>query len=152
LPSKTAAQRITETALAYWNVSSRHGPDGGNLACAFMVNEILNKAIGKTYGQDPTTVNSVRDDLLAQGGKIIATQYARPGDLALSFNDASLKNIGGGTAHIGIVVAPNTILANSSSTRRFNALFDFKKFAQLYDYFEIIRPIENQQRHLDTTI
>nr|MBX2861106.1 TolB-like 6-bladed beta-propeller domain-containing protein [Vampirovibrio sp.] len=103
-------QKIAETAKQFWNQSSRHGPDRGNLACAFMVNEVLKTALGKVYGLDPTTVNSVRTDLLYQGGKIVPPFQAKPGDLALTFNEASLKGIGGATAHIGIVIVPNTIL------------------------------------------
>lgn len=137
---------IARTALSFWNRSSEDGPDRGNLACAYMVNKILKQALGKTYGQDPDTVSSVRTDLLAQGGqRIFAPAQPQPGDLALSFNDAALQGIGGGTAHIGIYVAPNLILANSSKNRRFNHRLTTAEFARLYKYFEVIRPVEALQ-------
>ena len=138
-------QHIANVAKQFWNHSSRHGPDEGNLACASEVNEMLQQAIGKTYGDDPTTVNSVRDDLLRQGGQIIPPGLAQPGDIAMTYNKASLQNIGGATAHMGMVIAPNTILANSSATRRVNQLFDFWAFSKLYPYFEIIRTPEALQ-------
>jgi hypothetical protein len=60
-----------------WNQSSEDGPDHGNLACAFMVNKILERVLGYKYGRDPDTVNSVRTDLLQHGARVIPTQEAR---------------------------------------------------------------------------
>jgi hypothetical protein len=107
-----------------------------------MVNLVLQQAIGKTYGIDPTTVNSVRDDMLRQGGQRISLQNALPGDIAFSFNNAALLGVGGATAHIGIFLTPNLIIANSSQARKFNQIIAPDQFARLYKYFEIIRPIE----------
>lgn len=136
----SVGQKIADVAKQWFNVSSRYGPDGGNLACAFMVNEVLYQAIGRRYGQDPTTVNSVRTDILRSGGQIISPERARPGDIAMVFNQDSLNGVEGGTAHIGIVISPNQILANSSGTKRFNGLYDFQAFSELYSpYFEILR-------------
>ncbi len=138
--------RIAQAAKMFWNHSSEDGPDSGNLACAYMVNKVLKSALGKTYGRDPDTVNSVRDDLLAQGGRrIVYPELPQPGDLALSFNDKALRGIGGGTAHIGIFIDPWTILANSSKNRRFNQRVSPQQFAKLYTYFEVIRPPEALQ-------
>lgn len=134
------SQRVALTARQFFNASSRLGPDGGNLACAYMVNLVLKHATGRTYGIDPTTVNSVREDLLRSGGHRVPVELAREGDIAMVFNEAALQGVGGATAHIGIVIGPNMIVANSSSTKRFNALFDFQAFSELYQpYFEIIR-------------
>jgi hypothetical protein len=139
--------RIADEASQFWNLSSESGPDGGNLACAYMVNKILERVVGHKYGRDPDTVNSVRDDLLQHGGRLVFSsinplrygEQAQPGDLALSFNDAALKNIGGGTAHIGIFLTPSLIIANSSKDRRFDQIATPRQFSKLYTYFEIIR-------------
>jgi len=134
--------RIADEASQFWNISSEGGPDGGNMACAFMVNKVLERAIGHKYGADPDTVNSVRTDLLQHGGRIVPVQEAQGGDLALAFNADSLQNKPGGTAHIGIFVTPSLIIANSSTYRRFNQMLSPHEFSKLYPYFEVIRPVE----------
>ncbi len=134
--------RIADEASQFWNQSSESGPDGGNLACAFMVNKILERVIGHKYGPDPDTVNSVRMDLLQHGARIVPAHEAQPGDLALSYNAASLQNLGGATAHIGIFLTPSLIIANSSRNRRFNQIMSPHEFSKIYPYFEIIRPPE----------
>lgn len=137
--------RIANEASQFWNLSSESGPDRGNLACAYMVNKILERTIGHRYGLDPDTVNSVRTDLLRSGGKIIPVAQAQPGDLALSYNAASLRDIGGATAHIGIFITPSLIIANSSSNRRFNQILSPHEFSKIYPYFEVIRTPEAMQ-------
>jgi hypothetical protein len=141
-PSPTGL-KIADEASRFWDQSSASGPDGGNLACAFMVNKVLERALGHSYGADPDTVNSVRDDILQRGGRIVSISQTQPGDLALSFNEAALKNIGGATAHIGIFLSPSLIIANSSKNRRFNQIMTPFQFSQLYPYFEVIRPAES---------
>lgn len=138
-------QRIANEASQFWNLSSESGPDHGNLACAYMVNKILERTIGHRYGVDPDTVNSVRTDLLRGGGKVIPVAQAQPGDLALSYNAASLRDIGGATAHIGIFITPSLIIANSSSNRRFNQILSPHEFSKIYPYFEVIRTPEAMQ-------
>lgn len=142
--ARPVGDRVATAALAAFNRSSRHGPDGGNLACAFMVNEILWQTLGKTYGADPTTVADVRADMLRQGGQVVPVYQARPGDIAFSLSPAALAGQGGGTAHMGIVVRrnpwePPIILSNSSSRRAWNNVDSLAGFARRHEYFEIIR-------------
>lgn len=136
---RLTGEHIARTALRFFNRSSADGPDNGNLACAYMVNKVLMAALEKTYGDDPDTVNSVRMDILRQGGLLIPVTMARPGDIALSYNQRALMGLGGGTAHIGIYIDRDRILANSSERRQFNQLFTSKSFAQLYPFFEVLR-------------
>ena len=75
----------------------------------------------------------------AKGARQISPQQATPGDIAFSLSQAAFNNIGGGTAHIGIVVKPGIILSNSSANRRFNGLDTFESFASKHQYFEILR-------------
>ena len=142
LPTVTGL-RLADEASQFWNISSESGPDGGNLACAYMVNKVLERVLGHKYGADSDTVNSVRTDLLQRGARIIRNpEIPQPGDLALSFNDASLQNTGGATAHIGIFLTPSLIIANSSRNRRFNQIMSPLEFSKTYRYFEVIRPSE----------
>lgn len=136
---RLTGERIAHTALRFFNRSSEDGPDRGNLACAYMVNKVLMAALGKTYGEDPDTVNSVRMDMLRQGGQLIPATMARAGDIALSYNQQALMGMGGGTAHIGIYVDRHRILANSSERRQFNQVFTPESFARLYPFFDVIR-------------
>lgn len=108
-----------------------------------MVNKVLERVLGHKHGADPDTVNSVRTDLLQREARIIPLYEAQPGDLALSFNAASLQNTGGATAHIGIFLTPSLIIANSSRNRRFNQIASPQEFSKLYPYFEVIRPVES---------
>jgi hypothetical protein len=137
------AQSIVGNALDWYGKSSLHGPDRGNLACASMVNEVLQAALNKKYGQDPETVNSVRTDLLQQGGRIMNPRTAQSGDLVLTFNDASLHDVGGATAHIGILLDHNQVLSNSSTRSRFDEIEPVSVFSNKYKYCEIIRPVES---------
>lgn len=140
-PANTATGgRVAAVARQMVGTSSYHGPDKGNLACAFMVNEVLYQATGRRFGKDPTTVNSVRMDFIQSGARRVPQHAAQPGDIAMVFNQASLQGVEGGTAHIGIVLGPNQIIANSSKTRRFDSWLTFQEFKELYSpYFEIYR-------------
>ena len=130
---------LADVALASFNESSFDGPDQGNLACAYMVNRMVKRATGHTYGADPDTVSSVWQDMLQKGAKHITPGLAEPGDIAFSLSDKALQNIGGGTAHIGIVIKPGIIVSNSSNNRRFNGLDTFESFSKKYQYFDILR-------------
>lgn len=135
----STSKLLANVALASFNESSLDGPDQGNLACAYMVNRMVKRATGRTYGADPDTVSSVWQDMLQKGAKHIAPSLAEPGDIAFSLSNKALQNVGGGTAHIGIVIKPNIIVSNSSNNRRFNGLDTFESFAKKYQYFDILR-------------
>ena len=101
-------QRIATAAQAYRGTSTTAGPDRGNKACAWAVNNVLQRAIGRKFGTNPDLVSSVESALRGQAQSISAAQ-ALPGDIVISSS----------TSHIGIVVRPGRVLSNSSSNRAF---------------------------------
>ena len=101
-------ERIAAATQAYRGTNTSAGPGGGNLACAWAVNNILQRAIGRKIGSNTNYVPSVESALKGQAQQIPVGQ-AIPGDIAVSSN----------TGHIGIVVRSGRILSNSSSRRAF---------------------------------
>jgi|GEM_PF-2989676 len=93
---------IYREALAQEGWSTRSGPDGGNLACAWAVNRVLKAAIGRTIGND--AVSAVEADLQGGLGMRVKIGQEKPGDIVL---------IPG--RHIGIVIGKGRALSNSSS-------------------------------------
>jgi len=86
-----------------------HSPaacENGNLACAWAVNEVLKKAIGRTFGS--LSVDSVESALISAGNHRVAANQAKAGDINLIPGH-----------HIGIVTSPGRSLSNSSSARAF---------------------------------
>jgi hypothetical protein len=111
--SGTAKTRsIYQTAENMQGFSTADSPTGGNVACAWAVNEVLYKTIGKRIGDNPNYVPSVQSALAREQGVEIPASQARPGDLAIA------KDM----QHIGICTANgcNQILSNSSSRSSFS--------------------------------
>jgi hypothetical protein len=136
---------LAQVARNAYGAPTIQGPDGGNLACAWAVNQLMQQAFHHTYGTEPDNVVSVRNAILQAGGRVVPVDKACVADLAVAFNTKALEGIGGGTAHIGVFVQPNLILANSSSRRAFNGVWQPEAFAKLYGFFEVLRPVENEQ-------
>jgi hypothetical protein len=105
-------QSIYQTAQSMQGLSTANSPTGGNVACAWVVNEVLYKAIGKRIGDSPNYVPSVQAALASGQGVEIPASQARPGDLAIA------KDM----QHIGICTANgcSQILSNSSTRSSFS--------------------------------
>lgn len=109
-------QRIAQASRqSYGMDSSRSGlPGGGNVACAWAVNKVLNRAGIRTIGSNPNLVVSVQSALEAGRGQRINRAQARAGDLALALGRGSKQ-------HIGICQNDGCtqVLSNSSSRQSF---------------------------------
>lgn len=92
---------------AYRGTSTVSGPDGGNKACAWAVNNILANAGLSKIGNNTNLVRSVEAGLQSGRGQQISQGEAVPGDLVIS----------GPASHIGICVnnGCTRVLSNSSS-------------------------------------
>lgn len=88
-------------------MSSADGPDGGNNACAWTVNRILQDAGIQPLGDNPNYVPSLRQALDGGRGQQIAKGSSKAGDLVIA----------AGEAHIGIGLTDgcSRVLSNSSS-------------------------------------
>lgn len=107
-----AGGSIIRSALQFQGASSADGPDGGNQACAFMVNKVIYSATGKMLGSNTNYVPSVEDDLRSGRGLQVAQSSAAPGDIIIAK----------GQAHIGICMnyGCTAVLSNSSSKASFS--------------------------------
>jgi hypothetical protein len=112
-PNAPAPGRINEaiaaSAQSYMGTSTRGGPDGGNLACAWSVNNILRQAGIRQLGNNPNAVASARAALEGGRGVRIDPKDVRAGDIVIWPPPRS---------HIGIA-GGNGVLHNSSSRAAF---------------------------------
>lgn len=113
--------RIAKAAEASRGASSRSGPGGGNIACAWCVNNlVLAKAGIKPIGND--SVAAVEADLLKGRGKLVEPRtQAQAGDILIM-----------GSQHIGIVTGPNKCLSNSSTKAAFIWEASFEAYDRYY--------------------
>jgi hypothetical protein len=113
----TATARLADALDHFYGMSSKAGPDGGNLACAWAVNKILERVLGFTLGSNTNLVSSVEDALKAlvsQGRAVeVPASQAPPGAIITVGRKA------GGGAHIGIMGKDGLVLSNSSSKASF---------------------------------
>lgn len=106
------SKKIASAAESSYGMKSGwgHSPaatKGGKLACAWAVNEVFKKAVGRKFGD--LSVDSVENALQAAGNKRVDKNQAKPGDVNL---------IPG--SHIGIVTPTGSeSLSNSSSRAAF---------------------------------
>lgn len=126
--SGSIQQRISQAATQSYGMSSRSGPGGGNVACAWAVNRVLNKAGIPTIGSNPNLVFSVRDALEAGRGQQINRSQAVAGDLVLALGPGSRQ-------HIGICQnnGCTQVLSNSSS----RASFSWKSDTDFAGYYGV---------------
>ncbi|MBD2311951.1 DUF4231 domain-containing protein [Desertifilum sp. FACHB-1129] len=109
-PEQPSALNFNEAILAAAHslrgMSTADGPDGGNNACAWSVNKVLQKANIPPLGENPNYVPSLLE-ALKQRGKLVSPQEAEAGDLVIAYEEA----------HIGIALTAgcSRVLSNSSS-------------------------------------
>ncbi|UBF26587.1 DUF4231 domain-containing protein [Kovacikia minuta CCNUW1] len=98
---------IVAAAASLRGMSTADGPDGGNNACAWTVNRVLQKAGIPPLGDNPNYVPALLDALKGGRGQPVDKDQAKAGDLVIAC----------GEAHIGIGLDDhcNHVLSNSSS-------------------------------------
>jgi lysozyme family protein len=123
-PSGTIQDRIYKAAIATKGQSSRNGPGGGNVACAWILNTaVFPKAGIAPIGKNQNLVSSVEEALKESRGQLISPRTAGgPGDVVVM-----------GTAHIGICLNEgcSQVISNSSS----KASFTWVASIQAYDSY-----------------
>ncbi len=102
---------IAAAAKSLLDMCTADGPDDGNNACAWSVNQVLQKAGIPLLGENPNYVPSLLEALQNGRGQRVDRAHARAGDLVIAY----------GEAHIGIGLDDGcvTVLSNSSSRARF---------------------------------
>lgn len=107
-PQQSINQKIYAAASSYEGTSTVKGPDGGNKACAWSVNNILQDAIGHKIGSNTNYVPSVEAGLQV-AGQLVKRDEAEAGDIVVA----------GDQSHIGIYMGGGVVLSNSSSKKAF---------------------------------
>jgi cell wall-associated NlpC family hydrolase len=102
-------QRVLDAANGYFGTSTRAGPGGGNVACAWAVNNVLARAGIPKLGANTNYVPSVEEALRSGRGTRVSAAEARPGDIVIS----------PGQSHVGIYMGDGQVLSNSSSRASF---------------------------------
>ncbi len=113
-----AAQRINQEALDMLGTKTCNytGTSGGALACAFVVNDIINKALGMpitrdedTYGKSTIDMNNALSSSIYFCMVSQDPSAATPGDIIIS------PTVGTNHGHVGIYTSTGKIVSNSSS-------------------------------------
>ena len=101
---------VDKAALAYQNTDTSAGPDGGNKACAWAVNNVLANA--GVAPLDTVSVQNMEDALTSGRGTLVDPSQAQPGDIVIQAGDH----------HVGICLDAgcNSVISNSSSGASFN--------------------------------
>lgn len=109
LPNLNVA--IVTAAKQLFGMCTMDGPDGGQNACAWSVNQVLRIAELPELGDNPNYVPSLLEALINGRGMAIKRADAQAGDLVIAY----------GEAHIGIGLDDGcrTVLSNSSSRGQF---------------------------------
>jgi hypothetical protein len=104
--------KIAQVSQQMRGMDTSAGPDGGNLACAWSVNKVLKKSIGKTIGDNTDYVPSVEAALQRGEGVQVGRSKAVAGDIVIAGNQG----------HIGICqnAGCSRVLSNSSTKARFS--------------------------------
>jgi lysozyme family protein len=111
-PAGSINERIFKAAQESRGLSTRSGPGGGNVACAWVINRfVLKKAGINIIGSNPDYVTSVEEALIAGRGKEVSIAEAQPGDVVIMGRNRK--------AHIGIYMGNGKTLSNSSSKAAF---------------------------------
>ncbi len=121
-PAGSINARIADAAKNYMGTSTAAGPDGGNLACAWSVNNILSNAGLAKVGSNPNYVPSVEAALQNGRGVAVAQKDLKPGDVVIFPNGH----------HIGIYMGNGKVANNSSSHAAFVNLSNIQSGMHFY--------------------
>jgi cell wall-associated NlpC family hydrolase len=108
-PAGSINAKIADACKNYMGTSTAAGPDHGNLACAWSVNNILSNAGLQKVGSNPNYVPSVEQALQSGRGTAVDAKDAQPGDIVIF----------PGGHHIGIYMGNGKVANNSSGRAAF---------------------------------
>jgi hypothetical protein len=106
-------QKIVQAINAHYGASSAGGPDQGNEACAYELNQVLQSAIDKKIGVNTNSVPSVETALESGDGTQIHPEQAHAGDIVV-FRGTRGEHIGFCTND-----GCSQVISNSSSKASF---------------------------------
>jgi hypothetical protein len=116
-----SASSLAEAAKMMKGFSSASGPEGGNLACVWAVNQVYKKAGIRPPWGSSNYVPDAESAMVRSGYQRIRSGQQRPGDVYIA----------PGQSHIGIVLPNGNIISNSSSGAKFSweaSLSDYNNY------------------------
>jgi hypothetical protein len=131
-PGDDIGAKMLASAKAFvgFDTSKVPGTEGGNLACAWAVNEVTRRALGKpistaggSKGGDGLSTDGISDELNAHHTKLSSVNEARRGAIIIA------PTQGAHHGHVGIVGA---IAGNVGNTPVYSNSSGAKRFAQNY--------------------
>ena len=129
-PAADIDSRMHRTAQFNLDLNSKDAPgtNRGRLACAWAVNLITSKALGRPIGGGLATANMIKV-LQARHSKV-AGNSAPPGSVIISPTEyrGGRANVG----HVGIVGADGDVFSNSSSRGRWEKNFTIDRWTSYY--------------------
>ena len=108
--STGTAKSLAEAAASMKGFSTAAGPEGGNKACVWAVNQVFKKAGIRTPWGSSNYVPTAEQSMISSGYVRVGNGEQRPGDLYIV----------NGQEHIGIVLSNGNIISNSSSGAKFS--------------------------------
>ncbi|MCK6502217.1 peptidoglycan-binding protein [Myxococcota bacterium] len=102
-------QKMFIQALNFRGKSTEGGPQGGKMADAWAINELVFLVLGRRLGSNPNYVPSVETELRKVGSMVEVSQ-ARPGDLVVASDQS----------HIGIYMGNGRVWSNNSADSTFS--------------------------------
>ncbi len=105
-------QAILTAALNLRKMSTAEGPEGGNKACAWAINRVLQRAGIPTLGENPNLVTSLVEALQGGRGQRVSKSEALAGDLVIAYGEDHMG--------VGLDDGCKRVLSNSSSRASFS--------------------------------
>jgi len=130
-PAGSNNEAIYNAAVQAVGESSAAGPGGGNYACAWMVNRILDRSINQTINGDSTSsMEEVFQSKVRTGhAEEVSADQIQPGDIVLS---PTVWSPSRRTGHVGIVGQGNEIYSNSSGSAAWAQNFTTERWNSYY--------------------
>jgi hypothetical protein len=138
-PGDDINAREFASAKAFVGHDTSHvpGTDGGNLACAWSVNEVTRRALGKPISTDGQGGNGLGTagifaELKAHHTRLNSAADAKPGTIIIAPTE------GANHGHVGVVggttgsVTDTAVFSNSSSDAKFEQNYTIGKFTSRY--------------------
>ncbi|HEY9644992.1 MAG TPA: glycoside hydrolase family 19 protein [Chroococcidiopsis sp.] len=119
-------QKIVQSINAHYGESSANGPDNGNEACAYEVNQVLQSSVGHKIGSNPNYVPSVEAALKDGAGTQVSAAQSHAGDVVV-FQGSQGE-------HIGFCMDNGCyqVVSNSSSRAQFSWVGDRSSYDAYY--------------------
>ena len=110
-----SSSSLAQAAQSMKGMDTSKGPDGGNNACVWSVNQVYKRAGIRPPWGDALRVSNAEAAMKREGYFQVSENERRPGDIYIARDNHPTEP----QTHIGVVVGNGNILSNSSSKAKF---------------------------------